>query len=66
MYLLVQYSLDTSLSMSSLAIHLSILEKSIAITSRLYFLSYLMICFSRNLIGPLSSVSSIECQQSFW
>ena len=66
MNLLVQYSLDSSLSMSSLAIHLSILGNYIAITSKLYFLSYLMIFFSRNLIGPLSGVSSIECHQSFW
>ena len=66
MCLLVQYSLDSSLSMSSLAIHLSILENSVAIISNLYFLSCLMICFSRNLIGPLSDVSSIECYQSFW
>ena len=66
MCLLVQYSLDSSLSMSSLAIHLSTLGKSIAITSKLCFQSCLMICFSRNLIGPLSNVSFIECHQSFW
>ena len=65
MCLLVQYSLDSLLSMSSLAIHLSIIGNSVAITSKLYFLSSLMICFSRNLIGPLSGVSSIECHQSF-
>ena len=55
--MLVQYSLDSLLSMSSLAIHLSILGNFVAITSRLYFLSCLMICFSKNLIGPLSGVS---------
>ena len=66
MCLLVQYSLDSSLSMSSLAIHLSMLRNSIAIISKLYFLSCLMICFSRNLIGPLFGVSSMECHQSFW
>ena len=66
MCLLVQYSLDRSLSMSSLVIHLSMLEKSVAIISKLYFLSCLMICFSRNLIGLLSGVSSMECHQSFW
>ena len=66
MCLLVQYSLDNLLSMSSLAIHLSILGNSVAITSKLYFQSCLMICFSRNLIGPLFSVSSIECHQFFW
>ena len=66
MCLLVQYSLDSSLSMSSLVIHLSILRKSVAIISILYFLSCLMICFSRNLIGPLSGVSSMKCHQSFW
>ena len=52
--------------MSSLAIHLSILRYFVAIISKLYFLSYLMICFSRNLIGPLSSVASLECHQSSW
>ena len=66
MCLLVQYSLYSSLSISSLAIHLSMLENSVAIISKLYFLSCLMICFSRNLIGPLSGVSSMECHQSFW
>ena len=66
MCLLVQYSLNSSLSMSSLAIHLSMLGNSVAIISKLYFLSCLMICFSRNLIGPLSGVSSMECHQSFW
>ena len=66
MYLLVQYSLDSSLSMLSLAIHLSMFGNSVAIISKLYFLSYLMIYFSRNLIGPLSGVSSMECHQSFW
>ena len=66
MCLLVQYSLDDSLSMSLLDIHISMFRKSIAIISKLYFLSCLMICFSRNLIGPLSGVSSMECHQSFW
>ena len=65
MCLLVQYSLDSSLSMSSLAIHLSMLGNFVAIISKLYFLSCLMICFSRNLIGPFSDVSSMECYQSF-
>ena len=37
MYLLVQYSLDSSLSMLSSAIHLSMLENSVAIISKLYF-----------------------------
>ena len=61
MCLLVQYSLESGLSISLLAIHLSILENSIAIISRLYFLSCLMICFLRNLIEPLSSVFVMEC-----
>ena len=65
MYLLVHYSLDIFLSMSLLAIHLSILGNSTAIFSRLYYLSCSMICFSKNLIGPLSGVSSIECHRSF-
>ena len=47
MCLLVQYLLDSSLSVSSLAIHLSILRNSIAITSKLYFLSCLILYFSR-------------------
>ena len=37
MCLFVQYSLDSSLSMSSLTIHLSILVNFVAITSKLYF-----------------------------
>ena len=37
MCLLVQYSLDSSLSMSLLAIHLSMLGKFVAIISKLYF-----------------------------
>ena len=51
--------------LSSLAIHFSILENSVAITSELYFLSCLMICFSRNLIGLLTDVSSLVETQSF-
>ena len=61
----VQYSLDSSLSIFSLVIHFSILEKSIAIISKLCFLLCLMICFSRNLIGPLSGVLFIEYHHSF-
>ena len=37
MCLLVQYSLNRSLSMSPLVIHLSMLGKSVAIISKLYF-----------------------------
>ena len=37
MSLLLQYSLDSSLSMSLLAIYLSILENCVAIFSKLYF-----------------------------
>ena len=66
MCLLIQYSFDSLLSMSALAIHLSMLGKFVAIISKLYFLSCLMRCFSRNLIGPLSGVSFMECYQSFW
>ena len=46
MYLLVQNLLKSVLSMSSLAICVSILGNSIAIISRLYFLSCLMIYLS--------------------
>ena len=66
MCLLVQYLLESTLSMSSLAIHLSILGNFVAITSKLYFLSCLMMYFSRNLIGPLLGVFNIECHQFFW
>ena len=40
--------------MSLLAIHLSILENYVAFTSKIFLLSYFMICFKKNLIGPLS------------
>ena len=65
MCLLIQYSLNSALSMSLLTIHLSTLGNSVAITSRLCFLSCLIICFSRNLIGSLLGVSDMECHQSF-
>ena len=61
MFLFVQYLLKSSLSMFSLAIHLFILGNYVAIISKLFFLSYLMICFSKNLIGPLSKVLVMEC-----
>ena len=61
MFLFVQYSLNSSLSISSLDIHLSMLENCLAITSRLILLSNSIMCFFRNLIGPLSWVSFIEC-----
>ena len=45
MFLLVQKSLDRSLSISSLAIHLSILGNSVATTSRLFFYHILLCIF---------------------
>ena len=44
-----------------LAIHLSILGTCVVITFRLYSLSYLVICFSKNLMDPLSRVFIMEC-----
>ena len=66
MFLLVQKSLNKSLSMSSLAIHLSILGNSVATISRLFFLLCFITCFSRNCMEHLSGVFSIKCHQSFW
>ena len=61
-----QNSLESSLSMSVLPIHLCVLGVCVAIFSRLFSLSYFMICFSRNRTGPLSGTSVIEAQTSFW
>ena len=41
------------------------LKNYVATISKLFFLSYLMMCFLRNLIGPLSGVSVMECYKSF-
>ena len=62
---LIQNSLESSLSMSSLPVHLQILGVCVAIVSKLFILSYFFICFSRNLTGPLSGVSIVEGHSSF-
>ena len=66
MYLFVQNLLDDSLSIFSLAIHLSMLGYSMGINSRFIFLLCFVRCFSRNLIGPLSGVESIDGHSSLW
>ena len=63
---LIQNSLESSLSMFSLLVHLQILGVCMALVSKLFILSYLLICFSRNLTGPFSSVSIMEGHLSFW
>lgn len=45
-------SFDNLLSVSSFLVYLSILRNCLAKTSRLFFLSYFLKCFSRNLQGP--------------
>ena len=62
---LFQNSLENSLLMYALLVHLLILGVYVAIFSRLFILSYFMISFSRNLTGPLSSVSIMEGHSSF-
>ena len=62
---LIQISLESSLSMSPLPIHLQILGVCVAILSKLFILSHFLICFSRNLTGPLSGVSIVEGHSSF-
>ena len=66
MFLFFQNLFDSSLSIFSLAIHLSILGYSIGINSRFIFLLYFVRCFSRNLIGPLSGVVLIDGHMSLW
>ena len=66
MFLLVQNLFDNSLSIFSFAIHLSMLGYSMEISSRFIFLSCFVRCFSRNLIGPLSGVESIDGHSSLW
>ena len=63
---LFQKSLESYLSMFALPVHLQILGVHMAIISKLFILSYFMICFSRNLTGPLFGVSNIEGHTSFW
>ena len=66
MFLFVQNLFDSSLSIFSLAIHLSILGYSMRIISRFIFLSCFVRCFSRNLIHPLSGVVPIDSQLPLW
>jgi hypothetical protein len=48
---LFQNSLESSLSTFALHVHLQMLGVCMAIISKLFILSYFMICFSRNLTG---------------
>ena len=66
MFLFVQNLFDSSLSILSLAIHLSMLGYSIGINSKFMFILYFSRCFSRNLMGPLSGVVSIDGHVSLW
>ena len=63
---LFQNSLESSLSMFSLPIHFQMLGVCVAIFSKLFALSYFLICFSRNLTGPLSGVSIMDGHSSLW
>jgi hypothetical protein len=63
---LFQESFDNALSMSLLSSHLCSWCVWVAIILRLCFLSYLRMYFPRCRMGPLSSVSCIECHQSSW
>ena len=60
MFLLVQYLLNSSLTMSSLVIYLFILEGLAAITSKLFLLSYFTMYFFENLIRFLLIVAIME------
>ena len=66
MFLFVQNLFDSSLSILSLAIHLSMLGYNIGINSKFMFILYFTRCFSRNLMGPLSGVDSIDGHLSLW
>ena len=61
----VQNSFDNSLSMSTFSVHLHVLGVCVAMSAILVSLSYFLICFSKNLTGPLSGTASIEAQTSF-
>ena len=62
---LFQYSLESSLSLFSLHVHLEILGVCMATNSKLFILSYFLICFSRNLMGPMFGVSIMEGHSYF-
>ena len=64
MFLFVQNLFDNTLSIFSLAIHLSMLGYRMGLNFRFIFLLYFVRCFSRNLIGPLSGVKSIDGHSS--
>ena len=66
MFLFVQNLFDSSLSILSLAIHLSMLGYSMGINSKFMFSLYFIKCFSRNLMGPLSGVAPIDGHMSLW
>ena len=61
-----QNSLESTLSMSTFSVHLQMLGVCMAMISRLFSLSYFLICFSRVRTGPLSGTSFLEGQLSFW
>ena len=61
----VQNSLDSSLSISIYSVHLHVLGVCVAMIAMLVSLSYFLICFSKNLTGPLSGTSANEAQTSF-
>src|SRR5665213_2050512 len=56
----VQNSFDSSLSMSTFSVHLHVLGVCVAMVAILVFMSYFLICFSKNLTGPLSGTFAIE------
>ena len=66
MFLFFQNLFDNSLSILSLAIHLSMLGYNKGINSKFIFLLYFTICFSTNLMGPLSGVVLIDGHVSLW
>ena len=59
-------SFESSLSIFAFSVHLQVLGICVAMIAKLFSLSYFIICFSKNLIGPLSGTSIIEAQTSFW
>ena len=62
----VQKSFDNLLSIFVFSVHLRVLGVCVAMIARFVSLSYFLICFSRNLTGPLSGTSSMEAHTSFW
>ena len=66
MFLFVHNLFDSSLSILSFVVHLSMLGYNIGISSRFIFLLCFVRCFSRNVIGPLYWVYPIDGQTSLW